>query len=198
MITTCTGCQTHYRLDEEKVPQRLIRVRCPKCKTVFMLDGVQAAAKVEKSAEDLVLERPGDGFQFSEQQQNVPPITKEPVGSEAARVEQPTQPAATNGLEELSRSGTAVAVEDEAQPRPRRKRDKARMLARALVSDILVYNRETRDQALKEGTLLEVLGPEIKKSWELYKEKVTPEVANSTTHFRDALNEILADGQKVF
>lgn len=72
------------------------------------------------------------------------------------------------------------------------------MLARALVSDILVYNRELRDKAMADGNLLEVLGGEIKKSWELYKEKVTPEVANSTNHFRDALNEILADGNKVF
>jgi hypothetical protein len=72
------------------------------------------------------------------------------------------------------------------------------MLARALVSDILVYNREARDKALRDGNLLEVLGPEIKKSWELYKERVTPEVANSTTHFRDALNEILAGGKKIF
>jgi len=88
-------------------------------------------------------------------------------------------------------------VTEPATPR-RRVRDKTAMLARALVSDILVYNRETRDQALQAGNLLEALGPEIKKSWELYKEKVTPEVANSTTHFRDALNEILAEGQKVF
>ena len=32
----------------------------------------------------------------------------------------------------------------------------------------------------------------------IVEEKVTPEVANSTSHFRDALNEILAEGQKVF
>jgi predicted Zn finger-like uncharacterized protein len=75
---------------------------------------------------------------------------------------------------------------------------KARRLARALVSDILVYNRDKRDKALAEGTLVQALGQEIKKSWELYKERVTPEVANSTNHFKDALNEILADGKKIF
>ena len=72
------------------------------------------------------------------------------------------------------------------------------MYARALVSDILVYNREKRDQALKEGNLVEALGAEIKKSWELYKEKVTPEVANSTDHFKKALNDILAEGKELF
>ena len=72
------------------------------------------------------------------------------------------------------------------------------MLARALVSDIKVYNRDAYERALAEGNLLEALGPEIKKSWELYKDKVTPEVAGSTEYFRDALNEILAGGKQVF
>ena len=80
----------------------------------------------------------------------------------------------------------------------RMKRSKEEMLARALVSDIMVYNRDLYDKAKDEGNLLEALGAEIKKSWELYKEKVTPEVANSSNHFRDALNEILADGENIF
>jgi molybdopterin converting factor small subunit len=96
-------------------------------------------------------------------------------------------------------SATEVAVMDEPAEKPaRRRRSKEEMLARALVSDIMVYNRDLYDRAKAEGNLLEALGGEIKKSWELYKEKVTPEVANSTNHFRDALNEILADGDKVF
>ena len=42
------------------------------------------------------------------------------------------------------------------------------------------------------------LGDEIKKSWELYKQKVGPDLANSTDYFKEALNDILADGQKLF
>jgi hypothetical protein len=71
-------------------------------------------------------------------------------------------------------------------------------LARVLVSDILWYNRERRDAALRDGTLMTSLGEEIKKSWELYKDKVGPETAHSTNYFKEALNEILADGQQVF
>jgi hypothetical protein len=75
---------------------------------------------------------------------------------------------------------------------------RAKRLARVLVSDILCYNQEKRDQALIDGNLMAVLGDEIKKSWELYKEKVGPEIAKSTNYFKEALNEILADGKKVF
>ena len=42
------------------------------------------------------------------------------------------------------------------------------------------------------------LGAEVNKAWELYKSKVDAEVLRTTSYFKDALNEILAAGQKVF
>jgi predicted Zn finger-like uncharacterized protein len=78
------------------------------------------------------------------------------------------------------------------------KHERARRLARVLASDIAIYNKEKRDRGVQEGNLVAVLGYEIKKSWEVYKERVTPELANATPYFRDALNEMLAEGKKVF
>ena len=75
---------------------------------------------------------------------------------------------------------------------------RARRLARVLVSDILVYNQAVRDRARREGNLAAALGAEIGKAWELYKSKVGPEVASSTPYFKDALNEILSEGEKIF
>jgi hypothetical protein len=75
---------------------------------------------------------------------------------------------------------------------------KARRLARALVSDIVTYHPERRDQALANGTLKREFLEEIKKSWEEYVGQVGTESARSTPHFRDALNEILAKGQALF
>jgi len=76
--------------------------------------------------------------------------------------------------------------------------ERARRLARVLVSDILVYNQPVRDRALREGNLISALGTEVDKAWALYKAKIDRDVAAGTTYFKDALNEILADGQKVF
>ena len=76
--------------------------------------------------------------------------------------------------------------------------ERARRLARVLVSDILVYNQPARDRALREGNLIAVLGTEVDKAWALYKAKVDRGLADCTTYFKDALNEILANGQKVF
>jgi len=75
---------------------------------------------------------------------------------------------------------------------------KARRLARALVSDMVVYHPAKRREALQAGNLKEAFEEEIAKSWEEYVEQVGRELADSTSHFRDALNEILADGRALF
>jgi hypothetical protein len=75
---------------------------------------------------------------------------------------------------------------------------KARRLARALVSDIVVYHTAKRQEGIRDGNLRELFEEEIKKSWEEYTEQVGREVAESTGYFREALNEILAGGRQVF
>jgi hypothetical protein len=75
---------------------------------------------------------------------------------------------------------------------------KARRLARALISDLTVYYPDRRKKGLESGTLKQEFAEEIRKSWEEYTDQVGKELAESTTYFTDALNEILAGGQKVF
>lgn len=77
-------------------------------------------------------------------------------------------------------------------------RQKARRLARALVSDMIVYQPQKRQQALANGTIKDAFAEEIKKSWEEYVEQVGEEMASSTPYWTEALNEILAGGQKLF
>jgi len=165
MIIQCQSCAAKYFLPEEKVPVHPLKVRCPKCRAVFMLAG-----KPE-------------------------PV---PVGVAAGGAPEPAAPA----VEIPSPVSVPREVPVPESPRPARggksADDRARRLARVLVSDILWYNRERRDAALRDGTLMTTLSEDIKKSWELYKEKVGPETAHSTNYFKDALNEILANGQQVF
>ena len=75
---------------------------------------------------------------------------------------------------------------------------KARRLARALISDMVVYHPAKRREGIRDGTLKQLFEEEIKKSWEEYSEQVGRDVAESSNHFRDALNEILADGRQIF
>ena len=75
---------------------------------------------------------------------------------------------------------------------------RARRLARALVSDIVTYFPEKHREGLAHNTLPLLFKEEIKKSYDEYREQVGVDFAESTTHFQDALNEILAQGSKVF
>jgi len=75
---------------------------------------------------------------------------------------------------------------------------KARRLSRALVSDLVTYFPQRRDEGLRDGTLKDLFREEIKKSYEEYVDQVGKDFADSTTHFQDALNDILAGGQRLF
>lgn len=75
---------------------------------------------------------------------------------------------------------------------------KARRLARALISDMVVYHPAKRQEGLRDGNLKELFEEEIKKSWEEYADQVGRDVADTTNYFREALNEILAGGRQIF
>jgi hypothetical protein len=75
---------------------------------------------------------------------------------------------------------------------------KARRLSRALISDLVTYFPDRRDEGLRNGTLKELFREEIKKSYEEYVEQVGRDFAEATTHFREALNDILGGGQQIF
>jgi predicted Zn finger-like uncharacterized protein len=75
---------------------------------------------------------------------------------------------------------------------------KAKRLARALVSDIVAYFPQKREEGLRNGTLKQLFREEIKKSYEEYVEQMGKEFAETTTHFQEALNEVLAGGKKLF
>ena len=77
-------------------------------------------------------------------------------------------------------------------------KQKARRLARALISDMIVYHPETRQQGIRDGTLPVLFKDEIEKSWLEYTEQVGKEMAESTPFWNEALNEILAGGNKLF
>ena len=75
---------------------------------------------------------------------------------------------------------------------------KAKRLARALVSDLVTYFPQKRQEGLRDGTLKQLFKDEIQKSYEEYVAQVGREFAETTPHFQDALNDLLAGGQKAF
>jgi len=75
---------------------------------------------------------------------------------------------------------------------------RAARFARVLASDMPIYNRELIDEARKDGNLPEVMSGEIQKSWDLWKSRFPEECEADPDIFSDALNQFLADGEKIF
>lgn len=61
---------------------------------------------------------------------------------------------------------------------------RAKRLARALVSDIITYHPAKHAEGLRDGTLKQLFREEIKKSFEEYIAQVGQQLAESTTYFR--------------
>ncbi|MDX2191879.1 MAG: hypothetical protein NW201_00900, partial [Gemmatimonadales bacterium] len=108
----------------------------------------------------------------------------------AAPAPAPAAPAAPSATGQRARPMNPFLAQDPGS--------KAKRLARALISDMVVYHPAKRAEGIRDGTLKELFEEEIRKSWEEYTEQVGKELAESTPYFRDALNDILADGRPLF
>lgn len=133
----------------------------------------------------------------------VPPLTPPLNPPATAATAAPLAPSAPVAQTPLAppRSPTPAATEGKRPINPFLANDpnaKAKRLARALISDLVVYHPQRREEGLKQGTLKQLFDEEIRKSYEEYVDQLGKDFAESTTHFTDALNEILANGQKVF
>lgn len=58
-------------------------------------------------------------------------------------------------------------------------RDQARRLARAIISDVALYNREKVEQGIKEDSIFEVLKDQLTEGREHFVSRVTKELAES-------------------
>ena len=63
---------------------------------------------------------------------------------------------------------------------------------------MIAYMPGKREEGLRDGTLKTIFREEIKKSYEEFVDQIGKEFAESTTHFTDALNDLLAGGDKTF
>ncbi|MEO6067501.1 MAG: zinc-ribbon domain-containing protein [Gemmatimonadota bacterium] len=218
MNVACPTCATTYRVDPAKIPGAGVRARCQVCAAVFPISAngtaprPSLAAPVQRPAIPTGL-RPS-GTMAAPAMPPAPPAapaapprpTAPPVAAPVAPPAAPKPPIAPAPAPAPVAAPAPVPAPKPAAPAGRPLNPflandpatRARRLARALVSDLVVYNTARRDTALKGGTLKEEFAEEIKKSFEEYELQIGKELASSTTYFNDALNEILAGGQKIY
>lgn len=215
MKLDCATCGARYSIDENIIPPQGAKIRCRKCGGVIAVPPRVEPAPVSTT---LVPPSPQQQQHQPPQQPVVPPATPQPsttvsgfsffssnaestaspLPTPLAPAPAPASPPARAAAIAFPLPAVATPVPEGLAPEERTRHEKARRLARVLASDIAIYNREKKERGLSDGNLVAVLGYEIKKSWEIYKERVGADFANATPYFRDALNDLLAEGKKIF
>ncbi len=210
ITVSCPSCDTSFPVDPDKIPPEGVRAQCSVCPEIFDIDpqGVatlEAPPLPEPTADVLEAADPLEAGAV-----DLPPLEGSFEGAESATTE--SEPdvgdvSIDSGPGEATEPVEAVEAtaetDDAESPGPirfgrRSPEDKAKSLARSLVSDLIAYNPEKHKEALSAGTLQEVFGEEIEKSLKEYQEQVEADVMAQGTFFNDALNSILAEGQSVF
>jgi hypothetical protein len=69
--------------------------------------------------------------------------------------------------------------------------DVARRIARAVVSDIALYNAKKVEEGIGNDTLFDVLREEIEEGRNYYLSRIDPEIARGTNFFNFALVDVL-------
>ncbi|MCP4548921.1 MAG: hypothetical protein GY835_20905 [bacterium] len=183
---SCPGCSREYVIPGKMLSGTTLRVKCPRCGQRFGLRVSEDAESV-KGIKDLDEEKRDTG---GKHWPAVPVEADPPPGEDPS----PAEPIANNNWKNAAEAVGAPAKEEDLRVVIRR----ARRLSRALIQEMVLGQRERRDKALAEGSLLLEFGEDIRKNWDLYTEKVGQDIARNTSYFRDALNEFLADGRRLF
>ena len=211
MNVSCPQCSTVFRVDPAKVPEQGVRARCSVCSGLIAVHRPAVAAPVVPPSPPPAPVAPPPRIEAAPPapvvDTSAPPVSPEPPPPPpversapvavvaplvaAAPVPEPVAPPpAPRAPAPAARFNNPFLQQDPST--------RARRLARALVSDLVVYYPEKRQRGLAEGNLKELFGEEIRKSWEEYSEQVGQEIASTTPYFTEALNEILAEGRAVF
>jgi hypothetical protein len=69
--------------------------------------------------------------------------------------------------------------------------DKARRLARTIVSDIALYNREEIRKGIKNDNVFELLAVELERGRKLYVSRVSPEIQKQKNYYNQAIVDVL-------
>lgn len=221
MTVSCPDCKSVFRVDPAKVPATGVRARCSVCGGVITIGGGTLPVSVTPASSAAAVVPVG-----SRQARSTPMATaaaSPPVmvssavsadESAEASAHEPTAasvwspesshasaPTPVASVTPMSASAMATPAAGKRPINPFLRADpaeRARRLARALVSDLVAYHPQRREEGLRDGTLRQLFRGEIKKSYEEYVEQVGRDVAEHSPYFQEALNEILAGGRRLF
>ena len=223
ITVSCPSCDMSFPVDPAKIPPEGVRAQCSNCPEIFDVDRPSEAIPEAPPATESTIET----IEASDPLESAlvdPPLLEDSVeGADSTAIGGEPTHGDVSETEDFGAIDMAIEPPDTAEAAAeeppatvsggppespgapgairfgrRSAEDKAKSLARSLVSDLIAYNPEKHKEALAAGTLQEVFSEEIDKSLKEYQEQVDPEVMAQGTFFNDALNSILAEEQPIF
>ena len=190
ITVSCPSCSTSFPVDSNKIPAKGVNARCSACGDIF---------RIEKPAEAVTPAAVAPAPPAPPPPPPLPEPLPEPLPPPSVpdlpppSMPEPPAPSATEpAAAEAPSGGFRFGKRDPT--------DKAKRLARVLVSDMIMYNADRHSTALEAGTLKEDFEEEIDKSWREFVEQVGEEMAEGPGRqfWSEALNDILAKGEQLF
>lgn len=74
--------------------------------------------------------------------------------------------------------------------------EKARRLARTIISDIYLYNPKKFEEAIKKGTFYETFQEELKEGAKLYESRIPPEIRKRADFFKEEMEFFIENKKK--
>ena len=212
ITVTCWSCSTTFPVDTDKIPVGGVNARCSSCGDIFRVEhpDEEAApapprAEAEPAAEAWSAPVEDTWTGQTEAEESSGPDLADPMALPAEPDEPffaPPEPEPEPEPEPLPQLEAQPEAEAPAVSGfsfgKRDPKDRARRLARVLVSDMISYNPERHERALANGSLKADFEEEIEKSWKEFVEQVGEEMANENSFWTEALNDVLAKGEQIF
>lgn len=102
------------------------------------------------------------------------------------------------GIEEVQEKGSFQESQPEPRPSPEPQQhapsdmiEKARRLARTIISDIYLYSRAKFDEAVRNDNFFAVFDNELKEGLKLYKSRIPEDVRATGDYFKEAIDNFI-------
>jgi predicted Zn finger-like uncharacterized protein len=122
--------------------------------------------------------------------------SKKPDEKKEERVEKPAETQVQKKPAQTTETGIKPAEKITAPPSSDDKIERARRLARTIISDIYLYNTAKADESIRNNNFSSVFVPEIKEGLKLYENRIAQEVRDKGDFFKEVLMSFLENKKK--
>lgn len=216
MIVECTTCHAKYNVDDKKIPPAGVKVRCHKCQNIIVIQKpepvtppvIPPVAPVPEVKAPPVPEPTPIPPEPAPVETPAPPVVSPPVETKITEpvVAKPEIPEPVAPIPPPQDSGLVIDKMEAPSAIPqmndedKKWMERARRLAKALASDLVLYNQNKVEQGLRDGSLAQLLGSEIRRSWEYFCQQIPKHIVTGAGSelFKEQLNKIVGKGKELF